>query len=63
MVKRTTCGALLLAGLFPLVLGAQMVNPQMDSQPGPFSYFSKSTDQVGVMGALSAAEITPEGFL
>ena len=33
-------------------------------QPGqPFSYFSQSTDVVGVMNAPSATEITPEGYL
>jgi hypothetical protein len=40
-----------------------MVDPVMDVQPGPFSYFSKPTDEIGAMYAPSAAELTPEGFL
>jgi hypothetical protein len=51
-------------GLFAsCVVSAQMVSPTMDQQPGPFSYFSKPTDVIGVMGAPSATEITPEGYL
>jgi len=42
---------------------AQMVTPDIDRQQGPFSYFSKSTDMIGVMNAPGATEITPEGFL
>lgn len=42
---------------------APMVNPQIDQQPGPFSYFSKSVDEIGVMDAPLATEITPEGSL
>ena len=42
---------------------AQMVSPTIDDEPGPFSYFSKSTDELGVPGAPSGAEITPEGYL
>lgn len=49
--------------VFPLVAIAQMVNPEIDSQKGPFSYFSKPTDELSVMGAPSGAEVTPEGFL
>src|SRR5215469_10198859 len=42
---------------------AQMVNPDIDRPGQPFSYFSQSTDIVGVMNAPSATEITPQGFL
>ncbi len=42
---------------------AQMVSPSIDSEPGPFSYFSKSVDELGVMGAQSGSEITPEGYV
>jgi hypothetical protein len=42
---------------------AQMVSPSIDDRPGPFSYFSKPTDELGVPGAASGAEITPEGYL
>jgi hypothetical protein len=40
-----------------------MVDPAIDNQPGPFSYFSKPTDEIGAMYAPSGAELTPEGFL
>ena len=40
-----------------------MVNPAMDQQPGPFSYYSKSVDEIGVMDAQAGTEITPEGGL
>ncbi len=41
-----------------------MVSPEIDNHPGePFSYFSKSTDEIGVMDAQAGTEITPEGFL
>jgi len=55
--------ALLLIEFMPLGLAAQMVSPEIDNQPGPFSYFSKPTDELGVFHAPSGTEITPEGFL
>jgi hypothetical protein len=45
------------------VLSAQMVSPSIDRADQPFSYFSKSTDEIGVMDAEAATEITPEGYL
>jgi hypothetical protein len=42
---------------------ARMVSPDIDRPGEPFSYFSQPTDQIGVMHALSATEITPEGYL
>jgi hypothetical protein len=53
----------LLTALSRLPVAAQMVDPEMDKQPGPFSYFSKPTDEIGAMYAPSATELTPEGFL
>jgi len=53
----------LLTALFRIAAPAQMVDPGMDNQPGPFSYFGKPTDEIGTMYATSAAELTPEGFL
>ena len=44
-------------------LRAQMVSPGIDQPGQPFSYFSKPTDEIGVMGAEAATEITPEGYL
>jgi hypothetical protein len=38
-------------------------SPSIDVQGKPFSYASQSTDQIGVMYAPSATEITPEGYL
>ena len=43
--------ALFLAGLMPLSLAAQMASPEIDNQPGPFSYYSKPTDELGVFHA------------
>jgi hypothetical protein len=42
---------------------APMVNPNIDQQPGPFSYYSHSVDEIGVMDAALATEVTPEGSL
>jgi hypothetical protein len=53
----------LFPSLFRLAAAAQMVDPGIDNQPGPFSYFSKPTDEIGALHAPSAAELTPEGFL
>ena len=55
--------ALLSAPLAPCRLHAQMVSPSIDKPGEPFSYFSKPTDEIGVMDAEAATEITPEGFL
>jgi hypothetical protein len=41
----------------------QMVSPSIDHDGEPFSYPSKPTDEIGVMYAPSAAEITPEGYV
>ena len=42
---------------------APMVNPSIDDQGGPFSFFSQSVDEIGVMDAPLATEITPEASL
>jgi len=42
---------------------AQMVSPSIDQPGQPFSYFSKPTGEIGLMGAEAATEITPEGYL
>lgn len=47
----------------PLGVYGQMVSPSMDQNGKPFSYFSQPVDQIGVAGATSATEVTPEGFL
>lgn len=56
----TTAATVLLVsgGLF-----AQMPSPSIDRAGQPFSYFAQPTDQIGVAGAPSATEVTPEGFL
>jgi hypothetical protein len=41
----------------------RMVAPSIDLPGVPFSYPSKSTDQIGVMYSPSGTEITPEGYL
>lgn len=40
-----------------------MVSPSIDRPGEPFSYFSKPTDEIGVMDAPEATEVTPEGYL
>jgi hypothetical protein len=40
-----------------------MVNPAIDRPGEPFSYFSHPTDEIGMMDAEAATEITPEGYL
>ena len=55
-----------LAGLLtaiPSATHAQMVSPSMDRPDQPFSYFSKPVDEIGMMDAEAATEITPEGYL
>jgi|WetSurMetagenome_2_1015567.scaffolds.fasta_scaffold19088_2 hypothetical protein len=63
VVFQQSFAALLLIGLMPLAVAAQMVSSEIDSQPGPFSYYSKPTDEIGVFHAPSGTEITPEGYL
>jgi len=46
------------AGLY-----AQMVSPAIDKPGEPFSYFSKPTNEIGMMYAPAATELTPEGYL
>lgn len=41
----------------------KMVDPAIDEGPGPFSYFSKPTYQMGLPGEKYATQITPEGHL
>ena len=53
----------LLAGAFAAGLRAQMVSPSIDKPGEPFSYFSKPTDEIGMMDAQAGTEITPEGYL
>jgi hypothetical protein len=40
-----------------------MVPPSIDKPGEPFSYFSKPTDEIGMMDAEAATEVTPEGYL
>jgi hypothetical protein len=54
----------LVAVLFaPTFVPAQMVSPRIDPPDQPFSYFSRPSDEIGVMDAPEATEITPEGYL
>ena len=41
----------------------RMVDPDIDVPGEPFSYPSRSTDQLSVMHSPSGAELTPEGYL
>jgi hypothetical protein len=44
-------------------LQAQMINPSIDRPDEPFCYFSKPTDEIGVMDGREATLISPEGYL
>ncbi len=55
--------ALLLTALPHAHLHAQMVSPAIDKAGEPFSYYSAPTDEIGMMDAEAATEITPEGYL
>jgi len=55
--------ALAIAFSSALYLNAQMVSPSIDQPGQPFSYFSRPTDEIGMMDAEAATEITPEGYL
>ena len=46
-----------------LLAGAQMIDPAIDRDGEPFSYFSKPTDVIGVMDAGAGTLISPEGYL
>jgi hypothetical protein len=48
---------------FAVCLPAQMVSPSIDRPGQPFSYFSKPTDEIGMMDGEVASEITPEGYV
>lgn len=45
------------------VMPAQMLNPSIDDPNEPFCYFSKPTDQIGIMDGREGTLITPEGYL
>ena len=67
-MKKPCLSALLGAGLLLTVLPhsllhAQMVSPAMDKPGEPFSYYSAPTDEIGMMDAEAATEVTPEGYL
>src|SRR5579863_2863858 len=67
-MKNSRKSAFLLAGLsltapIPARIHAQMVSPSIDRPGEPFSYYSKPTDEIGMMDAEAATEITPEGYL
>ncbi len=67
-MKNTCKSAFLAAALLLAVspasrIHAQMVSPSIDRPGQPFSYYSKPTDEIGVMDAEAATEVTPEGYL
>jgi hypothetical protein len=63
--RKFLSGAALVVSTLLSVLSVhtQMVSPSIDTPGQPFSYFSKPTDEIGVMDAEAATEITPEGYL
>jgi hypothetical protein len=64
---RISCKLFALASACSLLFAAsarsQMVSPSIDRPGEPFSYFSHPTDEIGMMDAEAATEITPEGYL
>src|SRR5690242_21143955 len=48
--------------LFSLAAAAQMLDPAIDRDDEPFSYFSQPTDVIGVMDARAGTLVSPEGF-
>ena len=48
--------------LFSLVATAQMLDPAIDRDDEPFSYFSQPTDVIGVMDARAGTLVSPEGY-
>ena len=49
--------------LFSLAAAAQMLDPAIDRDDEPFSYFSQPTDVIGVMDARAGTLVSPEGYL
>jgi len=48
--------------LFSLAATAQMLDPAIDRDDEPFSYFSQPTDVIGVMDARAGTLVSPEGY-
>lgn len=59
----STISTCLLSASLAAFAQAPMISPSIDRPGEPFSYFSKPTDEIGVMDAQAATEITPEGYL
>lgn len=62
-IRTLFCALFALAATLPITLWAQMVSPKIDRPNEPFSYYSKPTDEIGMMDAEGATEVTPEGYL
>ncbi len=48
--------------LFSLAAMAQMLDPAIDRDDEPFSYFSQPTDVIGVMDSRAGTLVSPEGY-
>ncbi len=62
----STIQTLIFNAIFKAVLKTQerrMVDPGIDEDTGPFSYFSRPSYQMGLPGERYATQITPEGHL
>src|SRR5205823_407821 len=62
MRKRTPCLLVLVCLFFGISTAAQMVDPAIDRDDEPFSYFSKPTDVIGQMDARAGTLVSPEGY-
>lgn len=58
-MKRLLCFVV----VFSICCVAQMVDPAMDREDEPFSYYSHPTDVIGVMDARVGTLVSPEGYL
>src|SRR6059058_1641540 len=63
MRTRTPCLLALVCLFFGISTAAQMVDPAIDRDDEPFSYFSRPTDVIGVMDARAGTLVSPEGYL
>ena len=65
-IARFSTTAVLLTCLvlsLPGPLNAQMLDPGIDRNNEPFCYFSRPTDEIGVMDGRSGTLVSPEGYL
>lgn len=69
MKMNKSCRFLSILSLFLLMVTAEysqaqeMVNPNIDQPNQPFCYYSKPTDELGVINGQNGTMVTPEGYI